>query len=457
MRKYYYITTIATIAIICLQTVYTLRLHDNYVMEKISEIEAHTKKAIIEELNLRTRDKIKRERHIHYKRISDMTPEERDSILKPPSEDDALINLTATKDSLLGKTLDDILKQLEQDQAMQNGLNLDIAVVDSLFMVYTNNEYSHLFIAYDGGKLSLNTVGNAEKEKFNYISPLYPIGTKHQLFIQLSVLIPMAEFVKFQFQILAMSAALILIIITCLLYQLIGIRRKDLLLQKREASVNGTIHDLKTPLNSIITMLSWLRMADKNPKTNDAIEICQTGVKHMAYNIESLLLTARKDRRKIVLNKNEIDVLDLVQAVKKELSFLYQGKMHTIEITDELPDDKKVYADSMYLENVIRNLIENSLKYADDGVFIRITLSVSNNMFHFTICDNGWGIAPKYRKKLFTPFYQVPRSIDKAQKGHGIGLAHAKHVIEAHGGEITVKSTENQGSIFSFTISLSKS
>jgi signal transduction histidine kinase len=451
MKKYYYITIIASIAITCLQAGYIVKLYDNYIAEKIIEFDGYIKKALDEELNIRIHNKINRTRQMHLKRISNMTPEERDSIMQP-AYGDTLINLTETNENRIGETVDDIFKQLEQDQAMQNGLYLNITVLDSILNQYTNNKYTYNLITYDKNKSAIDSAGNFTMKNFNYSSPLYPIGTNSQLFLQGKVLIPMSDFIKFQFQVLAMSAFLMLIILACLLYQLIEIRHKNQLLKKRETSVNGTIHDLKTPLNSIITMLSWFKKAEKDAKTNQIIELCQTSVKHMVYNIESLLLTARKDKQKIILHKNHINILDLTQLVKKELDILFQSKPHTIDIIDHLPANKMIYADSMYLENVIRNLIENSLKYSDDGVFIKITLSVSNNMFNFAIHDNGWGIPPKYQRKLFTQFYQVPRTKDKIQKGYGIGLAHAKNIINAHGGEITIISNENKGSTFSFTI-----
>lgn len=69
-----------------------------------------------------------------------------------------------------------------------------------------------------------------------------------------------------------------------------------------------------------------------------------------------------------------------------------------------------------------------------------------------SVKDNGWGIAPKYQRKLFTQFYQVPRRKVRKREGLGIGLAQAKYIIDEHGGQIHMKSTEDKGSVFSFTI-----
>ena len=104
--------------------------------------------------------------------------------------------------------------------------------------------------------------------------------------------------------------------------------------------------------------------------------------------------------------------------------------------------------DPLYVRNVIRNLVENALKYSDDGVQIIIRISKKENQAIFTVKDNGWGIAPKYQKKIFTQFFQVPREQMAHQRGYGIGLAYTKYIIEAHGGNISVESIPGKGSLF---------
>ena len=104
--------------------------------------------------------------------------------------------------------------------------------------------------------------------------------------------------------------------------------------------------------------------------------------------------------------------------------------------------------DPLYVRNVIRNLVENALKYSDDGVQMIIRISKKETQAIFTVKDNGWGIAPKYQKKIFTQFFQVPREQMAHQRGYGIGLAYTKYIIEAHGGSISVESIPGKGSIF---------
>lgn len=452
MKKFYYITIIASVVIICFQAIYIGNLHSNYLDEKITAINETLRTAVNEEFNLRTRGKMAQERHVIYKRSDDMTPEERDDYITLLSQNDTVIYFAEAQKAGIAQSVDDILFQFEQDRAMDVGLYPDLQLLDSLYTHLSEESYAHVLISYDQNKNQTAISGEPVTRKSNYRSELYPIGTNGLQYIQLEVLIPMSEFIQTQFWILALSAGFMLIVLLCLFYQLIEIRNKNRLLIKRETSVNGTIHDLKTPLNSVVTMLSWFKTREKDANSRQVIERSQSSVKHLISNIESLLVTARKDRQKLVLNKTPIHMLPLVNSVVSELSIIYQNKKHNINVTDELPDNTVIYADSMYIENVMRNLIENSLKYSDEGVTVDVKLTLSENMLKVSIKDNGWGIPLKYQRKLFGQFYQVPRSGDKSIHGYGIGLAFVKSIIQEHGGQINVESSENNGSVFSFTL-----
>lgn len=459
MKKYYYITLIATISIICLQAYYINSLYNNYLAEKITEIEKTMRVAMDRELFLRIRNtslpEIKGQAHLYIKKASDMTPREIDSLLNISPIGDT-IDITEVRQEGLARTTGEVFDLYRQDDALREGHPLNLKILDSIFIDLSNHTFYHRFLTYDKNKVLTDSIGNLEDNTPEYCSNLYPIGLKGLQYLQIKAVIPMSDFIRQQLLTLSLSAFLMVIALSCLYFQLVGIKNRTNLLLKREASVNGTIHDLKAPLNSIVTMLSWFKMSEMDPEKKKMIDNSQIGVKHLVYNIESLLITAREDRQKIVLNKTRVDIPALVKTIKEELDLLYQGKPHTIEMINELSTDNTVFADSMYVENVIRNLIENSLKYSDDNVIVKVIMSVINNKLQLSVQDNGWGIEPQYRKKLFTQFYQVPRNKEQTQKGYGIGLAQARYIITEHGGEIKMTSGENnKGCVFTFTLPLS--
>jgi signal transduction histidine kinase len=98
--------------------------------------------------------------------------------------------------------------------------------------------------------------------------------------------------------------------------------------------------------------------------------------------------------------------------------------------------------------NVIRNLIENALKYSDDGVSICIRINKNSEWTLLQMVDDGWGIERKYQKRIFEQFFQVPLGKQYRREGYGVGLAFSKYIMEAHEGKITVKSEPGKGSVF---------
>lgn len=456
MKKYYYITLVAIVATVCLQVSYINSLYNRYVDEKIIGIEdivqkLSTRERIIRDA-LRVGVKPKERPRIMRKHISHMTQEEIDSLRRLPGGADT-IDVIAAQKAGIGGTAGEIVDQLMQDLLLKSGFPLNLNTLDSLWRASDSIvRHPHQFLLYDKDTVMISSVGDLESHTPDYVSQLHPIGTKGLQYLQIKADIPMSHFLRHQLWTLALSACMMLLVLLCLFFQLTAIRRKEALLRKREMTINGTIHDLKSPLNSVITMMGWLKQTAPDKETKEMLETSKAGVRRLISNIEALLMTARMDRHQVVLNKSLIDVPEMAEGVKKELSCLYPVKPHTICIINELPAGLQVMADGMYIENVIRNLMENALKYSDAGVMIEVSLSIVNERLRVSVKDNGWGIAPCHQRKLFTQFYRVPRSEEQQQKGYGIGLAQSQYIINEHGGEIMVKSAEGEGSTFTFII-----
>lgn len=456
MKKFYYISIVATIAIVCLQACYVLSLYSNYVDEKKLAIDEDLHVTIDKELHLRNilKDGGKPEetRSLIVKRASEMTPQELDSLSFLEAD---TIYVDTVRDAGVADTSAEAFMQLFQDKAYEDGFPLNLQKLDSIFQCEVKNEILHYELALlDGNKKIIDIIDRLDNERPDFSFELYPIGTKGLQYVQLKAHISVSAFIINEVWVLILSACFMAMAMLCLFFQLTEIRRKTIQLHKREDSINGTIHDLKSPLNSVVTTLGWLQTGESNLAKKKAVEISQAEVKHLVCNIESLLVTVRKDRKRLILKKENIDIFKLTEIVKSNMDALYRTKLHTIEIVNKLPEELNVYADGLYVENVIRNLVENALKYSDDGVAVNVILSVADNMLQVSVHDNGWGIAPQYQKKLFQQFYQVPRREEHICKGYGIGLAQSKYIIDEHKGKIKVESTEEKGSVFTFIIPL---
>ena len=399
-------------AITCIQIGYTNNLYNNYKKKEIIMINNHLLIAIDEELHLRKLvPKSTDKRLITYKRLEDMTPQERDSLLKITKPGDT-INIDQARTQNIGTSVGEMIGQLRQDMAFSEGNPLNLDTLNHIFSDSIPPNLAYRIVQYDKDTLAIDSVGYSGKKSWNYVSELFPIGTKGHVFLQVKAAIPWFEFVWHQLWDLITSLCIMLVTFICLAIQLIEIKRQNELLRKRKATINGTIHDLKSPLNSVVTMLSWFKATENDPQKRKMIETGLSSIKHLVYTIESLLVIARKD------------------------------------------EGFTVPADKMYIDNVIRNLLENALKYSDEEVEVTVTMETKEQILAVSVKDNGWGIAPQHQKKLFTQFYQVPRDEDKLRRGYGIGLAQAKYIIEEHQGEIKVSSEENKGSLFTFTVPL---
>lgn len=448
MKKHYIITLFATIIILILQTDYIRILHNDYTEDKTTDIKNMLTLAIDKELNFRMRKHSKQfADKLYIKSASQMTPQEKDSLLRQTKPGDT-INLVELRKEFPGITTGEVFNQAQQDKEIKKGNPPKLVTIDSMYIANFPQTPDYCLTLYNKEKQPIESRGILKQGEGKHTSQLFPIGLKKQYYVQIEFNLPTFGFVNTQLRMLLLSTAIIITVMICLFIQLVTIRRKDLLLRKREESINGTIHDMKSPLNSVVTLLSWIEKNEPDGTRRKMMEDCREGVRHLVGNIESLLITARHDRKKLILCKKETDMAALAEHIRKEMEALFMGKRHTLTIENKLPQEFTLQADTMYMENVLRNLVENALKYADEGVHVQVRLSAGEGKMKMEVKDNGWGIPRKSLKRIFRQFYQVPRSNDRIRKGYGIGLTQALYIVQAHGGQIKVKSEEGKGSAF---------
>lgn len=154
----------------------------------------------------------------------------------------------------------------------------------------------------------------------------------------------------------------------------------------------------------------------------------------------------------MVINKEQVDIIELTQQAQEQIDINYASKPHAICIHDHREENALVYADKYLIENVMHNLMENAVKYSDKEANVDIDIKQDEYFTIISVSDHGVGIDKKYQKKIFEQFYRIPATHHKS--GHGIGLAMVKYAIKAHGGTIKVVSEPGKGSTFTFTLPL---
>lgn len=448
MRKVIYIAIIAAIAMFCLQGLWIGNMYRAYVTQTIGTIENVMSVSIGKEIAFRRHaSPYEDPEHpkIVYKAADDMTPEER-SRLKGDT-----LDLDMMTRQHIGSNLAEMIMQFSQDDFIKKGKFVLLSKLDSIF----RKELGRTEVAADCcillcGKDTvtvINSFGVLPDERWAKSTRLFPIGTKSLQFIQVKADIALSPFLREMILILMSSILLVVITLWCVIYLVVLVRKKDKLFKQREASVNGTVHDLKAPLNSVITLMGYLKKKLPDASLQKIVADTAAQTRNLVNDIEALLITARQDKQKIILQKTETDLLQLIERARESISIQYVGKPHKITLESDF-NEAKLRLDPLYVTNVIRNLLENALKYSNGGVSIVIKVGKEKNEVVLSVEDNGWGIERKYQKKIFTQFFQVPREEVVHQHGYGVGLAYTKYIMEAHGGSISVESELGKGSTF---------
>lgn len=225
-------------------------------------------------------------------------------------------------------------------------------------------------------------------------------------------------------------------------------------LEKQQSDfVNTVSHDLRQPLTSIRGYATMIDMAGGlNSNQVDYLKKISEGVDAMSRMVESLLALGRVEAG-IGLQIEIISMRDLVEKINRYYQYLAAQKQISFTVDfDEA--DIMVRADWSLLEQALRNVIENAIKYSNPGC--EVTLSVRENAqeLEIKVRDTGIGISPEDQKHVFERFYRGKNEAARSRKGTGLGLSIVKSIVDKHGGEITVESGRNNGTVFTISIPL---
>jgi two-component system phosphate regulon sensor histidine kinase PhoR len=221
----------------------------------------------------------------------------------------------------------------------------------------------------------------------------------------------------------------------------------------RKDFVANVSHELRTPVSSIKgyaeTLLEGALENKKDAK--EFAQIIHSNAERLARLIDDLLSLSRIESAKLSLNLKPQEVKHIAERVIFELGEQLKEKSLTVslDIVDDIP---KILADENRIAQVLLNLIDNSIKYTSPGGRILIFASQEGEFVKTDVTDTGIGISEEHIPRLFERFYRVDKARSRELGGTGLGLSIVKHIVQAHGGEVSVQSIEGKGSTFSFTI-----
>ena len=455
MKRYYSITILAIIVITLLQGYNISLQYKDYLHYKIEKINSVFKVTVDEEYAIRayqnyTQYKDGKQR-LYYKDMS-----EEDFLKAKPKKEDIInineINIQELRDKGIVETEAEAMGLLTKDRLTAKGNPINLKKLSQIFKKNLNEDFSYTLLILDENKKVIKSYGQTKDIETWQASKPIAIGLKPIRFVQAKVDITPSSFIINSIETLISTILLALIIVFCVGYQMTAIRSKEDLLRNREVSLHGTVHDLKAPLASILLKLGFIKDCIKDADLQEMITSSERQIKNLANTIKTILITSKASESKLVINKEQIDIIELTKQAQEQIDINYASKPHAIGIHDHREENALVYADKYLIENVMHNLMENAVKYSDKEANVEVNIKQDEHFTIISVSDHGVGIDKKYQKKIFEQFYRIPATHHKS--GYGIGLAMVKYAVKAHGGTIKVVSELGKGSTFTFTLPL---
>lgn len=271
-----------------------------------------------------------------------------------------------------------------------------------------------------------------------------PIGKNNIYTYKAYVMFKPTLFTQRLRSLVALSAVAIVLISLLLLHQLLQLGRKTNELDARKKNVIGIVHDLKSPLSYVYTLLGLFENSEQNTDRKNMLHTSKTRVKYLSDKIEILLSTMKNKKYALQIHPQSYDFTKRCHEIMEELKVIYTGK--NIYYSVEPSQHTMLMVDPTYFDACVQNLLDNAVKYSGNNPSVKITAAINNNQVILSFADNGKGIDIKDRKKIFTEFYRSDKS--SSVKSHGVGLAFTKQIIQAHSGKIDLQSNPEGGSIF---------
>ncbi len=229
-------------------------------------------------------------------------------------------------------------------------------------------------------------------------------------------------------------------------------KRQASLYKAQRHFINQVSHELKSPLASLQLHLETIQMRQPNPEQLQRFTLLmQDDTQRLGTLINNLLMAGRIEAKSTQLHLENCDLAMLLETylTQEQNNFPVEGSL-----TWQLEAGLQARIEKEALETVLRNLLENAILYADSAPIVHVRLTRSGDNANLQISDQGPGIPPKDRKKVFRMFYRL-RQTGKTIKGSGLGLFIVRNLIKLHGGKVWIGGNKgNRGTTFNLVIPL---
>ena len=209
-------------------------------------------------------------------------------------------------------------------------------------------------------------------------------------------------------------------------------------------------HELKTPVGALAVLAEALTDIDDPPAARRLASKMVDEAHRAARTIDDLLELSRTE----LGGAAATDVVSVAQVVDDAVARAEAAaEQHSIRVTvDHGPGDLRVLGSHRQLVSAVANLLENAVKYSDDGSNVAVASRRDNDWIEIAVTDTGVGIPARDIDRIFERFYRVDRARSRDTGGTGLGLSIVRHVATNHSGEVTVQSREGEGSVFTIRV-----
>ena len=239
-------------------------------------------------------------------------------------------------------------------------------------------------------------------------------------------------------------------IIVVYIYTVLILLKQRKISQIKTDFINNMTHEFKTPIATISLALDSI----KNPKTikNETLvkkylRMIKDENERMHEQVENVLMISQLEKKELNINKTNINLNELVEIAISHIELLLENKNGSIDL-DLNAKTSDIYGNETHLTNVIVNIIDNAIKYCDKEPIIKLTTENIKDKIILKIQDNGVGMTKSVQKKIFDKFYREQTGDLHNIKGHGLGLAYVKKIIDYHNGKIDLESSPGKGTLF---------
>ncbi len=323
--------------------------------------------------------------------------------------------------------------------------HLDSITADLLIQNGLGNQYYIDIINLKTGE-KISGIGTQKNPSFMVVKPKYfPIRSDYTQVVQLIITNPNRIFLERMGLLIIATVVILIFVIGCIIYQVRIIHHINRTSQIREDFSYAMVHDMKTPLSSILTALNFLqggKLDNKSDMKEKFFNIAKDEADHLLALTNKILTISKLENNKLEMNCEMVMLKPLLLKISDK--FMAKSPKPVTFKFDLVAES--ICADAEYMEEVFSNMIDNSIKYSKDRVDVKISSSENSKYSILKIQDNGLGINEKDMLKVFDKYeraYTGRRNKVKVA-GFGLGLNFVQQVVEAHKGRVIVNSIEGE-------------